>query len=81
MLELGEASYEEHLLLTIHLKSIPLAQIVLVGDEFKKVKDKISCLHFDSVEQAKEWFAAQHFENTAFLLKGSRKIAIEKLLN
>lgn len=80
MLELGEASYEEHLLIALKLKQLHLAQIVLVGPEFGKVKGKLDCLHFDSIADAKVWFDAQEFNHTLFLLKGSRGIAVEKIL-
>lgn len=81
MLELGHASYEEHLLITMQLKTLNLSEVVLLGPEFGKVKDKINCHHFDSVEQAKDWFNNQHFKDTTFLLKGSRKIGVEKLIS
>jgi UDP-N-acetylmuramoyl-tripeptide--D-alanyl-D-alanine ligase len=80
MLELGEASHEEHLLIALKLKNMNLSQVVLVGEEFGKVADRLNCLHFNNIEEAKQWFASQHFENTVFLLKGSRRLTLEKLL-
>ncbi len=80
MLELGEASYEEHLLIALKLKNMQLSQVVLVGSEFGKVADKLNCLHFNTTAEAKEWFVSQVFENTVFLLKGSRKLALEQML-
>ena len=41
MLELGTASYEEHLLIALKLKQLSLDQIILIGPEFGKVKEKI----------------------------------------
>lgn len=81
MLELGEASYEEHLLIALKLKQLNLAHIILIGPEFGKVKDKLDCHHFDTTREAKKWFDAQPFENTLFLLKGSRGIAVEKIVS
>jgi UDP-N-acetylmuramoyl-tripeptide--D-alanyl-D-alanine ligase len=80
MLELGETSYEEHLLLAIQLGKAGYGHIVLIGPEFGKVKDKLNCQHFDTAEAANQWFTAQQFEDTLFLLKGSRGIAVEKVL-
>jgi len=80
MLELGEASYEEHLLMALKLKNMHLTQVILVGEEFGKVADKLPCLHFNTIEAVKDWYTAQHFENTLFLLKGSRKMTLEKLV-
>lgn len=81
MLELGKASEEEHFLIVSQLKKLSLYGIILVGKEFEKVKDEIDCFHFDDVEQARQWFDRQHYENTTFLLKGSRLIQLEKLLD
>lgn len=80
MLELGTASYEEHLLIALKLKQLHLDQIILVGPEFGKVREKLDCMHFDTIREAKEWFEQQQYEDTLFLLKGSRGIAVEKIL-
>ena len=80
MLELGDASYEEHLLIALKLKNIKLENIILLGNEFGKVKDKLNCQHFNTTEEAKGWFAAQNYQGHLFLLKGSRGIAVEKIL-
>jgi hypothetical protein len=37
-------------------------------------------MHFENIQQAKEWFDQQQYEDTLFLLKGSRGIAVEKIL-
>jgi UDP-N-acetylmuramoyl-tripeptide--D-alanyl-D-alanine ligase len=80
MLELGEASYEEHLLMVLKLKNMNLSKVILVGDEFKKVTDKMECVHFNNVSELKKWFEQQSFSDTVFLLKGSRKMTLEKLV-
>lgn len=80
MLELGEASYEEHLLTALKLKNMQLHKVVLVGNEFGKVADKLNCMHFNTTAEAKAWFNSEVFENTVFLLKGSRKMALEQML-
>ncbi len=81
MLELGNASYEEHLLIALKLKQLNLDKIVLVGPEFGKVREKLDCMHFDNITEAQKWFAQQRYEDTLFLLKGSRGIAVEKILS
>jgi UDP-N-acetylmuramoyl-tripeptide--D-alanyl-D-alanine ligase len=80
MLELGEASYEEHLLMALKLKNMHLKQVILVGEEFAKVADKLDCLHFNNTELLRQWYLQQQFENAVVLLKGSRKIALERML-
>ncbi|MDX2002418.1 MAG: UDP-N-acetylmuramoyl-tripeptide--D-alanyl-D-alanine ligase [Chitinophagales bacterium] len=80
MLELGPTSQEEHLLTVLQLKKIPLSKIILIGPEFGRVKDKLDCLHFETAEEGQQWFAQENFDHTLFLLKGSRGIAVEKVL-
>lgn len=80
MLELGDTSLEEHLLIALRLKNLQLDDIVLIGPEFGKVSQKLDCHHFETVEQAQQWFAAKDYQNTLFLLKGSRGVAVEKIL-
>lgn len=81
MLELGEASFEEHFAMAKYIQTLHLQKVVLVGKEFERVHEKIECIHFATTEEAKEWFSKQHFENTTFLLKASRGIALEKILS
>jgi len=80
MLELGDASREEHFALAKFLQTLCLHKVILVGPEFGKVRDAVPCLHFTTTAEAKEWFSKQPFENTTFLLKGSRAIGVEKIL-
>jgi len=62
------------------LKKMDLFKIILVGTEFNKAKDEISCEYFVSSGEAREWYQKQKFTNTYFLVKGSRGIALEKIL-
>ncbi len=78
MLELGIYSKEAH------EKIIQLTQKLgietwTVGQEFSKLKSK-GVKQFENTEALKKWFWAQSFENTFFLLKGSRGIGLERLL-
>jgi UDP-N-acetylmuramoyl-tripeptide--D-alanyl-D-alanine ligase len=78
MLELGEYSKDEHKTILREAEKAQLHQIILVGNEFGKVNTHH--LHFSGVEELKIWFQQQHFKNTTFLIKGSRGIQLEKLL-
>ncbi|GIV33780.1 MAG: UDP-N-acetylmuramoyl-tripeptide--D-alanyl-D-alanine ligase [Chitinophagales bacterium] len=80
MLELGEASYDEHLAMVKLIRSLGLQKVILVGEEFGKVKDHIQALHFKTSSEAAEWMKKQRFAHTTFLLKGSRRIGLEKIL-
>ena len=81
MLEMGTASFSEHTAITGLLKKYKFNNIILVGTEFEKVKNNINCIHFDDVISLKKWFKEQSFTGTCFLIKGSRKICLEKLLD
>jgi len=81
MLELGEYSYVEHELIVEQLKSLQLDEIILVGEYFGMLKDRIACHHFGKTKEASAWFNNQEFKSWSFLLKGSRGYALEKLIN
>lgn len=80
MLELGNTSHEEHLLIALKLKNMQLQQVILVGAHFKQVADKLPCLHFNNTTELKAWYQQQDFNDAVILLKGSRGIALEKML-
>lgn len=80
MLELGATSRDEHELIAQKLTAMNLQQVVLIGQEFGAVKDQVPCLHFNTSEEAHQWFMQQSFDDTLFLLKGSRGIALEKVI-
>ena len=78
MLELGRYSRDAH------AKIIQLAQKLgietwTVGKEFGQLKSK-GVKQFENTKALKEWFWQQTFEETFFLLKGSRGIGLEQLL-
>ncbi len=82
MLELGTYSDVEHNNILKLADTLPIEQIITVGAEFGKVtysSDRIK--HFQDVDGLKEWFSKQSFVDTYFLLKGSRGIRLEKLVN
>jgi UDP-N-acetylmuramoyl-tripeptide--D-alanyl-D-alanine ligase len=80
MLELGEYSRQEHKKIAQYLKKQDLEAIVLVGEEFKKVKDELDCHHFDNVGQVRKWFEEQSLQDCQILIKGSRGLQLEKLV-
>jgi len=80
MLELGEFSTSEHQGIVSLLKTLSFNGVVLIGPEFGKVCSGSGFLHFNTAAEAKEWFQTQHFEQTHILLKGSRGMALEKIL-
>jgi UDP-N-acetylmuramoyl-tripeptide--D-alanyl-D-alanine ligase len=82
MLELGEYSQVEHSKIVEFVENQKLDCIVYVGENFKKaLGDKINKFRwFPDSEKTREWFRTQDFKDYTFLLKGSRGMKIEKIL-
>ncbi|MEK7176941.1 MAG: Mur ligase family protein [Patescibacteria group bacterium] len=82
MLELGKYSLEEHKKVVKYLSEQKLDFLVFVGEEFKKalVGESLKHLWFPDSEKAKDWFRGEKFDGFTFLLKGSRGMKIEKIL-
>lgn len=81
MLELGHDSHKEHEAILRFAVKLKIDQIVLVGAEFGKTAFmKTGALHFADNQAAKAWFQSQNFEDTLILIKGSRGIRLEKIL-
>lgn len=78
MMELGMESKKEHDDLIKFIDNYQWKKVVLVGDNFKSLKH--SYLHFDNALQAKDWLKNQHFKNVQLLIKGSRSMQMEKVL-
>lgn len=78
MRELGKDSIEEHQKLIAMIDDITWTDVVLVGGDFAYVQHKYH--YFENATQAGEWLSKQSFSNTLFLLKGSRAIAMENIL-
>ena len=80
MKELGEYCGEEHLDIAILASNSNIDKLVLVGEEFHEAYMATGAVFFSNTEQLKAWFAAQHFHQTQFLIKGSRSIGLERLV-
>ena len=80
MLELGKYSDDEHIKTAQQAIDLNLDQVILVGNEFAKVKMN-GIQYFDNVNDLKEWVAKIDFQETYFLIKGSRGIKLEQLLS
>jgi UDP-N-acetylmuramoyl-tripeptide--D-alanyl-D-alanine ligase len=78
MAELGKESLDEHQEIVDLLKKYQWKDVVLVGGDFMKINHPF--LQFPNAAAAKEWWQQQHFTNTYFLVKGSRSIQMEKVL-
>jgi UDP-N-acetylmuramoyl-tripeptide--D-alanyl-D-alanine ligase len=78
MAELGNDSVREHTALIDQIKNLSWKEVVLVGNEFQKIRHPF--LQFKNSEEAKNWFKEQKFENTSILIKGSRSMQMEKTI-
>lgn len=83
MLELGDYTEEEHKKVVEFVLTAPLVTRVFIGNFFKKALTNISgdFIWFETSEEAKFWFTEQKFEGFTFLLKGSRGVKVEKILD
>ena len=79
MAELGQESLQEHEAIIELIKQHPWKAVVLVGGDFLKL-DHPFIKKANSAEAA-EWFKSQSFKDTYFLIKGSRSMAMEKVLS
>ncbi len=78
MAELGKESLQEHNEIINLIKKHSWKQVVLVGGDFLKLPH--SFLSFENSLKAKEWFNQQNFQNSYILVKGSRSMQMEKVL-
>lgn len=78
MMELGEQSVTEHKGIVQLIRQYPWKQVVLVGGDFSKIDHGFT--YFPNSTAAAQWFAEQGFEHTHFLIKGSRSMQMEKIL-
>lgn len=79
MYELGEYSIDEHAKMITLAESCKLTKVIFCGKEFYKHKNNTS-LFFASRDELTAYLKANPFHNTNILLKGSRGMALEKLV-
>ena len=79
MMELGKESIHEHENLISLINNYKWSNVLLVGGDFKKVSNNY--IFINSADEAANWLKQQNFQNTYFLIKGSRSIQLEKVLN
>ena len=78
MAELGKESEHEHQQIISLIRKYNWDEVLLVGENFNNLNHPYK--KFSSSNDAKEWFKNQHFQNTFFLVKGSRSTQMEKIV-
>ncbi|MBS1599340.1 MAG: UDP-N-acetylmuramoyl-tripeptide--D-alanyl-D-alanine ligase [Bacteroidetes bacterium] len=78
MAELGEASAEEHENILSLIGKYQWKDVALVGGDFLKLNHPYH--RFENSIQAKEWFQQQHFHDSYILVKGSRSMRMERVI-
>ena len=78
MMELGESSITEHQNIIGLISQYKWKDVVLVGGDFNKVTH--SYTYFNQSTEAREWYKQQQFAHAYVLIKGSRSMQMEKIL-
>ncbi len=80
MFELGEFAAQEHQKIADLSEELNFDTIVLVGHEFYKTTTTNKIIKFENIDEARAWFVQQDFLNSEILLKGSRSMKMEKVV-
>ena len=81
MFELGDASAAEHHQLGQLLASLPLPEVLLIGPEMTGAAEVASHFqHFTTKAEAAEWLRTHPVRSRQVLVKGSRGMALETLV-
>ena len=82
MLELGDFSKDEHEKIIDHLYEMDFESIYLVGDIFSSINISDERFKkFDDTNQLIRELDLTKMKNKSILIKGSRSIGLEKLIN
>jgi UDP-N-acetylmuramoyl-tripeptide--D-alanyl-D-alanine ligase len=78
MAELGHESLQEHEAIIDLIKQHPWKAVVLVGGDFLKIDHPF--IKMANSTEAAVWFKEQAFNDTYFLIKGSRSMQMERVI-
>ncbi|SDS53548.1 UDP-N-acetylmuramoyl-tripeptide--D-alanyl-D-alanine ligase [Gramella sp. MAR_2010_147] len=82
MFELGSSATTEHQVIANYVQNSDFAEIYLLGDHFKNTDTSSNFIFkFKSIESLKEHLADSDFQNCYFMIKGSRGMALERVLD
>ncbi len=78
MMELGNESLYEHENLVNLISKTSWHKVVLVGNDYRNLPRNF--IHFNNASEAKDWYKKQELTNAQVLIKGSRSMQMEKVL-
>lgn len=78
MMELGAESLEEHRSIIELIQKYDWAAVALAGGDYKKIDHPF--LNFDDSASIKSWFIRQNITGANILIKGSRSMKMEKIV-
>jgi UDP-N-acetylmuramoyl-tripeptide--D-alanyl-D-alanine ligase len=78
MMEMGIESLKEHTAIVQLIDQYKWKNVVLVGGDFDKVQH--SYINFKTSAEAAQWLKEQQLKNSLLLVKGSRSMQMEKVL-
>ena len=78
-MELGVHSPEEHREIIALVRTLSFSRVCFVGEQFSQAAKGGHELCFASLQQAEKYFRDHPVRNMTILLKGSRKMMLEKL--
>ncbi len=78
MMELGEHSISEHSAVVHLLQQYKWNKIILAGKDYTNLPKNI--LHFNTSDEVAAWYKNEQIENSTILIKGSRGMAMEKVI-
>tara|TARA_R110001606_G_C15381327_1_gene650437 strand:+ start:211 stop:1470 length:1260 start_codon:yes stop_codon:yes gene_type:complete len=79
MFELGKESLQEHQFINDYCKEVGLKDVLLIGNLFNKTTTLFTT--FQSVDLLQKYLETKTFQNQHILIKGSRGMALERILN
>ena len=78
MKELGETSIQEHQQLITQLQKHHWEEVLIVGGDFEHCQHAYH--YFPTATDARQWIQAKNYTNRSILIKGSRGIQMEQIL-
>jgi UDP-N-acetylmuramoyl-tripeptide--D-alanyl-D-alanine ligase len=78
MMELGNESIKEHQSIISVIDKNKWKAVVLVGGDYHKINHRY--INFENSLQAKDWYSQQNIQHAQILIKGSRSMQMEKVL-